>query len=460
MSDSNLPAILGGIPARDWPHRTTPERELSGRFSEAEFVLRWLKGARNWEPDCPNGGVELGGGLPADLIHAIALDDEIAEALGWEPAALAAEFTRVHAPGQDVTVVPANNGTRVITDMLAALSLWAEDLGLRPPEVGSEVIVPALTWQATAGAALSRNLVPVLVDVDPGTLSIDVAAVRRAITDRTAAILPVHLYSRMAPVPELMAIAKPRGIAVLEDCAHAQGARWADGRAAGTVGDAGSFSFQGSKTLAGGEGGAMISRHRGLALQTASVVTCGRQVGGSRQLQADNDRMPAIVAALLRAQLRRFAAQNRQRTDVFARLDEVAVELAGVTPLLAQDAVLVPPTYKWPFRVSLDHFGLSLGQLQRALEVELGCEVATIYEPLTTSGLYAPNTDPARHISRTYWSRIDPSIYPAPVAEEAYRTVLAIEHAAGLDPQFPEAFADAIHKIRSHAPRLARELDA
>jgi L-glutamine:2-deoxy-scyllo-inosose/3-amino-2,3-dideoxy-scyllo-inosose aminotransferase len=460
VSDTNLPAILGGTPIRDWPHRTTPERELSGLFSESEFVRRWLERAPNWEPDCPRGGVELGGGLPADLIHEIAIDHEIAEALGWEPAAFAAEFARVHAPGQEVTVVPANNGTRVITDMLAALSLWAKDLGLRPLEVGSEVIVPALTWQATAGAALSRNLVPVLVDVDPNTLSIDVAAARRAITDRTVAILPVHLYNRMALVHELVAIAKPLGIAVLEDCAHAQGARWANGRAAGTVGDAGSFSFQGSKTLAGGEGGAMISRHRGLALQTASVVTCGRQVAGSRHLQADNDRMPAIVAALLRAQLRRFAAQNSQRTDVYARLDQIAAELAGIAPLATQDDVLVPPTYKWPFRVSLDHFDLRLGQLQRALEVELDCEVATIYEPLTTSRLYAPNTDPARRISRTYWSRIDPSIYPAPVAEGAYRTVLAIEHAAGLDPQFPEAFADAIHKIRANAPRLAREVDA
>ncbi len=330
---------------------------------------------------------------------------------------------------------------------------------MREPVVGSEVIVPVATWQATAGALLSRNLVPVLVDVDPETLTIDPKAVAAAITERTIGVIPVHLYGRMADMGQIMRIADEHGLFVLEDCAHAHGARFADGRGAGTVGHASTFSMQGSKVLASGEGGALVSRHRELALQVASIVTCGRQLPGTKVLQADNDRMPAVVAALLRAQLSRFTEQNEARVSVFAQLDTVALQLDGVSPLARQASVAVQPTYKQLFRFDLSRFGgMSLRQLAAAFEAELGCEFATIYEPLNASPLYTPHSDVSNRIGADYWERIDSSRYEAPVAAEAFRSVLAIEHAAGLDPLFPQRFAQAVRTIQAHADRIAAEL--
>ncbi len=332
MSDENittsaegigLPAVLGGEAVRPaGSFRTTPERDQL----EVRYLSEWVLGASNWEPDAPNGGVALRG---------VEVDPAIAEALGWEPAAFAAEFLRLQAPHQHgLTAVPNNNGTRIITAVFAALTQWAEEYDLRVPRVGDEVIVPVATWQATAGALLSRNLVPVLVDVDPETLTIGVDAVANAITDRTVGIVPVHLYGRMADVPALLELAAERGLFVLEDCAHAHGARFGDGAGAGTLGHAGTFSMQGSKVLASGEGGALVSRlAEAGAAGRLDRHRAGRQLPGTKVLQADNDRMPAVVAALLRAQLTRFPEQNAKRVRNFAALDAIAANLPGVTPL-------------------------------------------------------------------------------------------------------------------------------
>lgn len=461
MSDAtHLPAILGGTPARSQRFRTTPEREWNGL--EGDFIRTWLQGARSWEPDCPDIGIPVGDGLEYNVAAEARerFSADIADALGGEQAAFAAELAAVHAPNQHAIVVPANNGTRIITDAMAAMTKVTDALGLKSLTVGAEILVPALTWQATAGALLRRNLMPVLVDIDPNTLAMSIDAMRAAITDRTAGILLVHPYHRMAPVAEVMRIASELQIVVGEDAAHAQGARWRDGTAAGTVGHFGTFSFQGSKTLATGEGGAMITRYANLALQTASTVTCGRQVRDSRRLQADNDRMPGIVAALGRAQLRRFPEQARTRAATFARLDAIAAELPGISPLPAQPDVETYPGYKWPFVVELEQFGgMTLAQVGRTTEVDLNCEVATTYERLTDSPLYDPHSDPALRINPTYWAGIDPRRYDAPTARWAQEHVLLIEHAAGLDPHFPAAFEQTIRRMLDHRTQLARDVE-
>jgi L-glutamine:2-deoxy-scyllo-inosose/3-amino-2,3-dideoxy-scyllo-inosose aminotransferase len=461
VSDAtHLPAILGGTPARTWAFRTTPEREFDGL--EGDFIRTWGRHARSWEPDCPDIGVPVGDGLEYDVAAEAQerFSADIAEALGGEQAAFAAEFAAIHAPNQHAIVVPANNGTRIITDAMAAMTKVTDALGLKPLAVGSEILVPALTWQATAGALLRRNLMPVLVDIDPNTLAMSIDAMQAAITDQTAGILLVHPYHRVAPVAEAMTIASELQIVVGEDAAHAHAARWRGGTAAGTVGHFGTFSFQGSKPLGTGEGGAMITRYANLALQTASTVTCGRQVRDSRRLQADNDRMPGIVAALGRAQLRRFPEQAHTRAATFERLSAAAAELPGVSPLPAQPDVEVYPAYKWPFVVDLDQFGgMTLAQIQRTLERDLKCEVATTYQRLTDSPLYDPHSDPALRINPTYWAGIDPRRYDTPTARWAEEHVLLIEHAAGLDPHFPHAFEQTIHRILDHRTQLARDVE-
>jgi dTDP-4-amino-4,6-dideoxygalactose transaminase len=443
---SNLPVMLGGDPVRTpGTFRRTPEvGERERRFIGAQVA------AGEWEPDASVGGEPLAPGL--------SLPPRVLEALGWEQAALAAEFAAMQSPHQALHVVPADNGTHVIRIVLAALTKAGPALSLPVPQVGHEVLVPALTWQATAVAALRRNLVPKLVDVLPGTLCIDPAAAEAAITDRTVAIIPVHLYNRMADMDALARLASRHGLALIEDCAHAHGAVWR-GRGAGTIGTAGTFSLQGSKTLSAQEGGLVTTLSAELADQVISLVTCGRQVGRSQMLQGDNDRMAGVVAALARAQAGRFHGQHLVRVEAAVALDRIAADLPGIRPLDSQPQVDVPPTYKWPCYVDSTEFaGMSVDVFRRALEAELLCEVAQIYAPLTMSPVYQPNSDPALNINSEFWKAIDPGNYPAPVAERAYDSVVAIEHAALLDPDFPDHFATAVHKIQAHATRLVREV--
>ena len=125
-----------------------------------------------------------------------------------------------------------------------SLEVALQAMGVEP---GAEVIVPAYTFEATASAALFSGCVPVFADIDPDTWCIDVGSAAALITERTQAIVPVHLAMTIADLDAIGKLAETHGLAVLEDCAHAHGARWR-GRGVGSWGDAGSFSFQTSKT--------------------------------------------------------------------------------------------------------------------------------------------------------------------------------------------------------------------
>ena len=123
---------------------------------------------------------------------------------------------------------------------------------------GDEVIVPAQTWIATAMAVIYLGATPVIVDIEPDTLCMDPKAFEAAITKKTKAVIPVHLFGSMADLDKIIKIAKKHGIKVLEDCAHAHGGMW-KGRGVGSWGDAGSWSFQQSKIMTSGEGGAVTT---------------------------------------------------------------------------------------------------------------------------------------------------------------------------------------------------------
>ncbi len=143
-----------------------------------------------------------------------------------------------------------NTGTVAIQAALKAI-------GIRP---GDEVIVPAYTWEGTVGPVLLINAVPVFVDVDPDTYCLDAKLIEQAITPKTKAILPVHLGMRFADMDEILRIAKKHNLKVIEDCAHAHGGMW-KGQGAGSMGDLGAFSFQSSKLITSGEGGAVITNN-------------------------------------------------------------------------------------------------------------------------------------------------------------------------------------------------------
>jgi perosamine synthetase len=205
-----------------------------------------------------------------------------------------------------------------VTSATAGISLALAACGVGP---GDEVIVPALSYSASASAVLMFNSIPVFADVDPWTFCLDPAAVERAITPRTKAILPVHLTGNLADMDALLAIAKRHNLRIIEDAAQAIGASWRD-RKAGTVGDAGVYSFQQSKNIMTGEGGMVVTDDPEIARRVRLILNHGEVVFDDNDADEDlanivgfNFRMPELCAAVGRAQLAKLKAVNDWRTN-------------------------------------------------------------------------------------------------------------------------------------------------
>jgi dTDP-4-amino-4,6-dideoxygalactose transaminase len=201
-----------------------------------------------------------------------------------------------------------------------ALLLPLMTLGLKP---GDEVITPAFTFFATAGAVHNTGGTPVFVDVDPATFNIDPAAIEAAITPRTRAIVVVHLFGQMAPMESILPVADKHGLMVIEDGAQAIGARRRMGgvwRQAGALGTVGTFSFFPSKNLgAWGDGGMMVTQDDALAARLRKL----RLHGGAKQYHHEevgtNSRLDTVQAAILLAKLPHLAAwsEGRRRNAAF-----------------------------------------------------------------------------------------------------------------------------------------------
>ncbi len=214
-----------------------------------------------------------------------------------------------------------------------AILLPLRTLDLKP---GDEVIAPSFTFFATAGAIHNAGGRPVFADIQADTFNLDPDAVERAITPRTRAIVAVDLYGQMAAMERLVAIAAPRGIAVVEDGAQAIGARRRiDGtwRMAGELGYAGTFSFFPSKNLGGwGDGGMMTTQDDALAERLKRL----RVHGGAKQYHHDevgyNSRLDTLQAAVLLAKLPHLAAWSEGRRNRAARYTAALADVAQVTP--------------------------------------------------------------------------------------------------------------------------------
>lgn len=226
---------------------------------------------------------------------------------------------------QSPNVIPCANGTD-------ALQIAMMGLGLQP---GDEVITANFTYVATAEVIALLRLTPVLVDVDADTFCIDPEAIEQAITPKTKAIVPVHLYGQCADMEAIMAIAKKHNLFVIEDTAQAIGAEYtfSDGstKKAGTIGDVGCTSFFPSKNLGCyGDGGAMFVNNNDLAAKIRVIANHGQ----SKQYYHDsigvNSRLDSIQAAILRIKLRHLDTYNGSRalaaqwyTEAFADCPEI-----------------------------------------------------------------------------------------------------------------------------------------
>jgi dTDP-3-amino-3,4,6-trideoxy-alpha-D-glucose transaminase len=214
----------------------------------------------------------------------------------------------------------------------AALTLALEAAGIGR---GDEVIVPAHTFIASALAVVRAGATPVFCDVDNGTGLIDPAAAESAVSDRTAAILPVHLYGQVADVDAIGELAARHGLAVFEDAAQAHGATWR-GRRAGSLGAAAGFSFYPSKNLGAlGDGGAICTSDAALAERARALRHLGQRRKGEHELLGWNERLDGLQAALLRAKLPHLDAWNdarRGRADAYRAALEGAVRLLETAP--------------------------------------------------------------------------------------------------------------------------------
>jgi dTDP-3-amino-3,4,6-trideoxy-alpha-D-glucose transaminase len=211
----------------------------------------------------------------------------------------------------------------------AALELALRGLGIGP---GDEVIVPTNSFIATAEAVSAAGATPRLVDVDEATALLSAETVEPALTARTRCVIPVHLYGRTVDMDPLIALCRERGIAIVEDACQAHGARYR-GRPAGSLGDAGCFSFYPTKNLgAWGDGGAVVTNDPELDAQVRLLRSHGEATRHHHQMPARTDRLDALQAAILRVKLERLDAANQRRRDAGAALREALAASAVTTP--------------------------------------------------------------------------------------------------------------------------------
>ena len=338
-------AILGGTPVRTEPYPKWPVFD----DRDVEAVARTVRSGR-W------GGVPFPGPNTAEFA------ERFAEMMGGGYA------------------VPMVNGTITMEVALRAAGIgW-----------GDEVIVPAYTFQATAAAPMAAGAAPVIVDINPDTYCTDPASVEAAITEKTRAIIVVHLAAQMTDMDAIMAIAEKHNLVVIEDSAHAHGAQWR-GMGAGAIGDFGSFSLQSAKTLTTGEGGVLLCKDRKMAERVSSIIDCGRpkDPAGVEFTMGANLRLSEVQAALGLVALERFPAQFEERAAMADYLEEGLSEIPGIS-LLKRDLRLTRRSlYRYIFKIDLDFFGVTHDLFCQALSAE-GIPVDTGYPAMNHYDLFQP----------------------------------------------------------------------
>jgi len=281
------------------------------------------------------------------------------------------EFARFQEAKHCIAV---SNGTVAIETVLRALGVGT----------GDEVIVSDYTFVASASAVVAVNAVPVFCDIDPETFVLDVDKIDALVTPRTRAVVAVHLGGNPVEMDRLCSKSLKKGLKVVEDCAHAQGSRYM-GKRLGNWGDAGTFSFQASKVLTAGEGGAIVCNDDALAKRIYSVSDCGRKPGKyfySHFEYGTNYRLPELSAALLRSQLKKLPAQHSLRNENARYLAERLNEIEGIRVMRPTDGAEEIGYYIYPFIFDPSKFGnITKEGFERRLN-ENGIPTDDCYPPL------------------------------------------------------------------------------
>ncbi|HEY2884664.1 MAG TPA: DegT/DnrJ/EryC1/StrS family aminotransferase [Rhizomicrobium sp.] len=361
-------------------------------------------------------------------------------------------FARDFAAFQNAAYgLPMSNGTQTLEAALIAC-----EIGL-----GDEVIVPAMTFIASASAVMAVNAVPILVDIDPNTLCIDVAAAEAAITDRTRAIIAVHVAGAAADLDALTELCSRRKLHLIEDCAHAHGTVWR-GRGAGSWGTFGSFSMQASKLMTAGEGGVLICNDARLKDLAWSYANCGRETGAwfyHHPRYGSNLRMTEWQGAVLSAQLERFPEQNRTRNSNALALGEALGKIEGTRPQRRDPRMNSQGNYCYVFHYDSSAFaGLGLRMFERALNAE-GVPMSVSYPSLNELEIFRSQNFGRRFAGSS--PAIDYRSLNLPRAQHAAASTVWLQHRLLLGER--EAVLDvafAIARIQKHAKRIGATVNA
>lgn len=259
---------------------------------------------------------------------------------GTEVDSFEREFADHHGAAHALAVT---NGTH-------ALELALQCMGVGP---GTEVLVPAFTFISSSQAVQRLGAVAVPVDVDPHSYCVDVAAAAAAITPRTRVIMPVHMAGFLADMDALDKLSADTGVPVLQDAAHAHGARWR-GKRVGELGTVATFSFQNGKLMTAGEGGAVLFPDSDMYEAAFLRHSCGRPRADRRYLHevaGSNLRLNEFSAAVLRAQLRRLEGQTVTRQRRWSQLSALLDSIDGVVPQRGDARTDFPSHYMAMFRV-------------------------------------------------------------------------------------------------------------
>jgi dTDP-4-amino-4,6-dideoxygalactose transaminase len=416
-------AIFGGPKVRSKPFPSWPVFD----GNEERALLQVLRSGKWWR-------YSYGEGL------------ELREPEAGQPRSKVAEFQEVFSRFQGAKYgVACSNGTGAIEVALKAL-------GIGP---GDEVIVPAYTFIATASAVLMVNAVPIFVDIEVETFNLSPVRVEEAITPRTKAIIPVHFAGQAADMEAILSIAKRHNLKVVEDAAHGHGATWKD-IGLGSIGQAGTFSFQASKNLTAGEGGLITTNDRDLAEMCESYVWAGRKFDRpwyEHYRLGWNYRMTEFQGAILLQQLKRLDAQNAKRRENARYLDTRLSEVPGIHPLKQREYATKHSYHIYIFRFDQNEFGVSRQNFLQALEQEgiscLGGYVHPLYRnPMFLHQEFYPRGCPLTcgHYDRT----IDYQTFQdlCPNSERACREAVWLEHRQLLaERDDMEEIVRAINKI-------------
>ncbi|MEV0842985.1 DegT/DnrJ/EryC1/StrS family aminotransferase [Actinocatenispora sera] len=413
-------ALDGGTPVRDTPFPTVSD--ASGRTfgaAEAAAAARVVASGALWRVT----GTEVD-----------ALEREFADYLGVGHA------------------VASTSGTAALHLAVAAID----------PEPGDEVIVPPITDFGTVIAVLACNAVPVFADVDPVTGCLTAETVAAALSERTRAVIPVHLFGGPAPIDEIVVLCRPRGIAVIEDCAQAYltvpdgGSTWA-----GTRGDIGCFSLQQSKHISAGDGGLTVTGDPALARRMRLFADKGwpRDTGERTHLfYGLNYRMTELVGAVARVQLTRLADVVAARRSVARRLVDGLADLPGLRlpepaeierhsfwlfPMLLDPAIAGADNERFGAALAAEGIPVTAGYLDRPVYLN---PALTERHAFGTSNF--PFTSPPARAEMRY------AAGDCPVAEDLIdRTLLVLQCNERFTERDVADIVEAVRKVSKHHAR-------